>query len=336
MDQFFKMRIFPINFKQVYGKTVGFFILFNLIFQGSVMAEEGMRKMKYSHRTTEEAIRWQTELRTEFARLLNISDLISGQKIPELAAMEISSEEKGNYLLREMEINSTPGRRIKVIVTVPLNSKKPAPAVICIAGHGGKIRSVHDGTGIYKGFAAELASLGFVTITTVVSQHEIYEKGRTLMGERLWDLMRCIDYLESLPQVDKSRIGCAGLSLGGEMAMWLGAMDTRIKATLSSGYLTVMDQMEKNHCMCWKFPGLRELVDWADVYSMIAPRPLLCQNGFKEPANDFTVPLAKKAMAEIEPVYADFGKKKNVQLVAHEGAHEIDLESLLRFFQKKL
>lgn len=53
------------------------------------------------------------------------------------------------------------------------------------------------------------------------------------MAERLWDLMRCVDYLQSMPQVDDSRIGCAGLSLGGEMAMWLGAMDERIAATVS-------------------------------------------------------------------------------------------------------
>ena len=46
------------------------------------------------------------------------------------------------------------------------------------------------------------------------------------MGERLWDLMRCVECLASLPQVDASRLGCAGLSLGGEMAMWLGAMLT--------------------------------------------------------------------------------------------------------------
>ena len=55
------------------------------------------------------------------------------------------------------------------------------------------------------------------------------EKDRTLMGERLWDLMRCVDLLLSLEdKVDRGRIGCTGLSLGGEMAMWLGAMDSRV------------------------------------------------------------------------------------------------------------
>jgi hypothetical protein len=68
---------------------------------------------------------------------------------------------------------------------------------------------------------------------------------------------------------------------------------------------------------------------------MIAPRALLCQNGLKEPANDFTVPLARKALKEIEVIYKDFKKPGNVQLVAHEGAHEIDLPGLLEFFNSR-
>jgi len=139
-----------------------------------------------------------------------------------------------------------------------------------------------------------------------------------------------------MKEVDKNRIGCAGLSLGGEMAMWLGAMDERIHATVSSGFLTKMDQMEQNHCMCWKFPGLRELVDYTDIYSLIAPRALECQNGLKEPPTDFTVPLAREAMKEIEVIYKDFNHPENVILVAHEGAHEIDLPTLLDFFRTKL
>jgi hypothetical protein len=195
---------------------------------------------------------------------------------------------------------------------------------------------VYDPASAYRGFAAALAEKGHATISTDVGQHKVFEPNRTLMGERLWDLMRCVDYLESSPRIDKSRIGCAGLSLGGEMAMWLGAMDQRVVATLSSGFLTKMDQMESGHCMCWKFPGLRELVDFADIYSLIAPRPLLCQNGLKEHPSQFPVPLAREALEEIKLIYTDFGKPENVTLVAHEGGHVIDLPSLLAFFEKHL
>src|SRR5690606_10542975 len=115
------------------------------------------------------------------------------------------------------------------ILTVPISSdRKQFPAVVCIHGHGGNRNIVYDPKSLYAGFATDLAESGYVTISTDVGQHEVYENGRTLMGERLWDVLRCVDYLNTLSQVDAERLGCAGLSLGGEMAMWLGAMDPRM------------------------------------------------------------------------------------------------------------
>jgi hypothetical protein len=309
---------------------------FLFFFNAATGTETPLRTMKYTSRPESEAKIWQSNLRAKLFTVLRMDDLCAIQNSIELSPKEIRSEDKGEYLLKEIEINSTRDRRIRVIITIPKKTKGPWPAVVSIHGHGGQLLSVYDKSSIYKGFASELAARNYVTIATVVSQHEIYEKDRMLMGERLWDLMRCVDYLESLPGVDKNRIGCAGLSLGGEMAMWLGAMDVRIHATVSSGFLTNMDHMEKNHCMCWKFPGLRELVDYADIYSLMAPWPLQCQNGLKEPLNDFTVPLANEALKEIKVIYTDFGQPENVSVDAHEGAHEIDLPSLLSFFDKYL
>jgi len=118
--------------------------------------------------------------------------------------------------------------------------------------------------------------------------------------------------------------------------MWLGAMDTRIAAVISAGFLTFMDHMEHNHCMCWKFPGLRELVDFPDLYALIAPRPLQCQNGMKEPPSQFQVPLARRALKQVSITYKDFEKPKNLMLNVHEEGHVIDLPGLLYFFDKHL
>lgn len=156
------------------------------------------------------------------------------------------------------------------------------------------------------------------------------------MGERLWDVIRCVDYLQSLSAVDSHRIGCAGLSLGGEMAMWLGAMDERIMATVSAGFLTTMDHMEQGHCLCWKFDGLRELVDFADIYALMAPRPLQCQNGLLEPVSQFYVPLARQAMEDTRVVYKDMDRPENVVLDIHREGHVIDLPGLVYFFDKHL
>jgi hypothetical protein len=289
--------------------------------------------MRYTPGTREAAVAWQKQLRGKLARLLRIDDL-DGAKIP-LDPRLAGSKGRGGYVLRDLAISATPARRMRVLVGIP-EGTGPFPAVVCIHGHGSDRRIVYDTSSIYKGFADALSRKGFVTIACDVGQHEVYEQGHTLMGERLWDLMRCVDYLEALPEVDRRRIGCAGLSLGGEMAMWLGAMDERIAATVSAGFLTVMDQMEKNHCMCWKLDGLRELVDYADIYSLIAPRPLQCQIGEKEPPTQFPVGLARRAMSELKAAYADLGRPGNVELDIHAGAHEIDLPALLAFLERSL
>ncbi len=296
--------------------------------------QASLRTMRYKTQSAEAAAAWQKDLRGRLFELMKLADLRKAE-IP-LDAKTSSSQDKGEYTLTEMTIRSTRGREINVLVGLPKGKTGPLPAVVCIHGHGGSRQIVYDGQSIYRGFADALARKGFVTISTDVGQHDVREQGRTLMGERLWDLMRCVDYLRSMPEVDKSRIGCAGLSLGGEMAMWLGAMDERIAATVSSGYLTTMDQMEQNHCLCWKFDGLRELADWADIYSLIAPRALQCQNGLQEPPTDFCVPLARQAMREIKVIYLDLNRPDGLELDVHPEAHVIDLPPLVAFLEKHL
>ncbi|HPO16747.1 MAG TPA: alpha/beta hydrolase family protein [Candidatus Hydrogenedentes bacterium] len=304
---------------------------------GGVMAAEPMRTMRYAPGTRNDAETWQQTVRAKLFSLLHLSDLAGKPAEISLDAVLGGVEKREGYTLQEMTLRSTPGRMMKAMLAKPETMASTAPAVVCIHGHGGNRNTPFTPKeAIYKNFGEALARRGYVVISTDVGQHEVYEAARTLMGERLWDLMRCVDYLVSLPEVDAKRVGCAGLSLGGEMAMWLGAMDPRISATVSAGFLTYMDQMEQNHCMCWKFDGLRELVDFPDIYSLMAPRALQCQNGKKEPKTQFTVPLAKKAMKEVSLTYKDFGVLEKAELHVHGGGHEIDLEALIHFLDMHL
>ena len=290
------------------------------------------RTMQYTSRPSADAIKWQKSLRTSLFGLLKINEQGNDKNLSPLDAVKTSSRDKGTYLFQEMELNSTSKSRIKAVLTVPKKIKVPHPAVIVIDGHSGTRHSCYKD----RGFATLLAEKGYITVSTKVSQHSIREEDKTMMGERLLDLIRCVDLLVSMKEVDPKRIGCAGNSLGGEMAMWLGAMDERISATMSAGFLTTMDQLEQNHCRCWKFPGIRTLVDFADIYCLIAPRPLMCQNGLKERPTWFTVPIAKEALKEISPIYSDLEAANNLDFVPHKGGHEIDVPSMLSFFEKHL
>ncbi|UCE41809.1 MAG: acetylxylan esterase [Candidatus Aminicenantes bacterium] len=286
----------------------------------------------YKRGTPEEALEWQEGLRRDLAQLMKITDLMKRQERYGFDVSILQEKTEDGFIKREIEFRSTPSRRIRVILTLPQPPvTRRVPAVVCLHGHGGSRYVVYQAGGPYRGFATELARRGFVTIAPDVGQHDIFEEGRTLMGERLWDAMRCVDYLESLSEVDPNRIGCAGLSLGGEMAMWLAAMDARIRAAVSSGFLTVMDQMERNHCLCWKFDGLRELVDFPDIYAMTAPRALQCQNGRQEPTSQFNIIMARYAYEQILPAYLDFNQPDNLELNIHDGAHVVDVPPLVKF-----
>ncbi|HID21712.1 MAG TPA: hypothetical protein EYP14_04850, partial [Planctomycetaceae bacterium] len=283
---------------------------------------------------------WQQRARITLSVLLNMDDQIvanrhdnRGRSPLPLHPKVLETTRAKGFTRSLVEIDSRPDRRIKVVVTVPPDARPSCtPAVVCIHGHGGHRDIVYIPKNNYRGFARVLAEQGYVTLSTNVGQHTVQSPHRTLMGERLWDLIRVVDLATSLPEVDPARIGCAGLSLGGEMAMWLGAMDQRIAATVSSGFLTTMENLRKGHCMCWDFPGLQRRYEFSDIYALIAPRPLQCQNGQKERLpHGFPVSLARQAMAEIRRAYRAAGHEDRVELVVHPDGHVFDVPSAMRF-----
>lgn len=290
-----------------------------------------------------DALRWQSEARSRIMDLLKIKDLMEGRQNPATAQSfherKLRTEQKEKYTVYELEIRSTVQRRIPMVLTIPNinNTQRKYPAVICIHGHGGNRYSVYDPKGLYRAFAGTLAEMGMVTIAVDVGQHTIYEENRTLMGERLWDLMRAFDYLCQRDEVDANRIGCGGLSLGGEMAMWLGAMEPKIKATVSSGFLTTVANMRQGHCPCWDFPGFTEAFDFSDIYSLIAPRALLCQIGQKEQApGGFPPEIAQGAMQQIQKAYAVFNASSKAQLEIHPEGHVFIVPTGVRFLEQHL
>lgn len=316
-------------------------LTFVLVAPLAAFAANSTPKYQCTAKSPKELEAWQSSSRKLLFDLLKLSDLskereASPDKIP-FNVKVLSSKAKGTYKLEEIEFDSTPTRRIKAIVTIPNNDSAPVPAVVCIHGHGGNRHIVYDRGSLYRGFADELASRWYVTISTDVGQHEVYEKNRTLMGERLWDVLRCADYVSTLPNVDKKRMGCAGLSLGGEMSMWLAAMDPRMKVCVSSGFLTTVENLSNGHCMCWDFPGFTENFDFSDIYSLIAPRALLCQIGAKEGApGGFPPAIAHEAMAKIQRAYSVNHLGNLARLDVHPEGHVFELQGGCKFIDDVL
>ena len=142
------------------------------------------------------------------------------------------------------------------------------------------------------------------------------------MGERTWDALRCLDYVVTLPEVDASRLAVAGLSLGGETTMYVAALDERLQAACSSGWLTTVANMKNGHCPCFNFPGLEENFDFSDIFACVAPRTLVCELGELERApGGFPAAIGRQALEEIRAAYRVFNAESNVTLTVHPGPH---------------
>ena len=109
-----------------------------------------------------------------------------------------------------------------------------------------------------------------VVISPDIAYHDKDAAFKTLLGQRAWDLMRCVDYLSSLDTVAPARVGCAGLSLGGEMALWLGALDTRVAATEYQYSLSDVDSAELATQATRLTEALRKRPELADVDNNLA------------------------------------------------------------------
>ncbi len=108
--------------------------------------------------------------------------------------------------------------------------------------------------------------------------------GLTWPGLIFWDDIRTVDYLLTRPEVDRNRIGAIGFSLGGIRAGYLGALDSRVKATVVAGWMTSMPHQLKQDVKfsigySMLIPGLHRYLDYPDVLSMNAPDPLLVMTG---------------------------------------------------------
>ncbi len=283
-------------------------------------AAEALRTLEFNSTTKRETIAWQQQSReTLFA-------LMMGGEKPKPVPLDARILQRiempaGGYVLEEVSLQTLPDRRVHAWMTVPKERKGKVGAVLALHGHGGTGSQIVRGESLYW-YGRALAEMGYVVISPDIGQHDLQHTNWTLMGERVWDALRCVDYLETRPEVDKKRMAVAGLSLGGEAAMYVAAMDTRLKAVNSSGWLTTIDNMKRGHCPCWNFPGLEEHFDFADIFSCVAPRPLVLEIGERERApGGFPVDIARKAFEEIKPAYRVLGAEQNLILDIHPAGH---------------
>lgn len=129
--------------------------------------------------------------------------------------------------------------------------------------------------------------------------------GATWPGVVNHDDRRVVEYLTTRPEVDASRIGCVGISMGGYRSAYLAAMDERIKAACVVGFMSSMRPMLKSHIDTHSWihflPGLHRLMDLPELVALTAPRALFVQQCSQDRL--FTLKGMQTAVQRINELY---------------------------------
>ncbi len=160
--------------------------------------------------------------------------------------------------------------------------------------------------------------------------------GRTVIGERLWDLERIIDWATALPEVDAPRILMMGNSGGGVATTYAAACDPRVTVTVPScSFAPFMGAGGLvHHCDCNVVPGIHHFGEFADVAGLIAPRSLLIVNGREDTL--FPLEEVERAVGDIRRIYAAAGAPERFEHAWGMAGHRFYADIIWPFVQRAL
>ncbi|MFH1070856.1 MAG: acetylxylan esterase, partial [Candidatus Glassbacteria bacterium] len=245
--------------------------------------------------------------------------------------------ERDGYFVENVVFQSQPGFYVTANLYVPSRGKKPFPAVLGTCGH------TLDGkaSGVYQTVWIDLVKEGFVVLTFdppgqgerlmywdpdlgqtwlegTTTEHSLPGIQCLLTGANaatyfIWDMIRCIDYLESRPEVDPKRLAVTGNSGGGMMSAYIAAVDTRLAAAVPSCYMTGWRRLwatigpqdaEQN-----MLPFIGSGLDFGDYALAFAPKPYLMNTAIRD---FFSIVGARETLAEVKRIYGILGAENKV------------------------
>jgi dienelactone hydrolase len=219
----------------------------------------------------------------------------------ELTLNVVEEVDCGAFIRKKISYASEIGETIPAFLCIPKNVTIPIPAVYCFHQHAdnwllGKSEVVGLAGLPDQAYAKELAERGYVTLAPdaicfeeraevddPVEYHayQLYTRlmsGQTLLGKVLFDISAGVDLLQSMPEVDATRIGFIGHSYGGRTALFAPAFDRRIKASVSScGSTRLREILAQNRGIQFDYviPNFLAYGDIEDVVRLVEPCNLL-------------------------------------------------------------
>ena len=251
-----------------------------------------------------------------------------------------------NYTARLMYLQVEPDWWEKILVMMPASDlQKPRPVVIVpfydVDTPAGRDLSGHHFLGMgVDSYAYMAVQKGYIAVairwfgesygewySEAVANLRLRHPHGTGLGKWVCDAHRLLDYLYTLPEVDRDRIGIIGHSLGGKMALYAAAFEPRITAVVSNELGIGLSF--SNYDDYWYFGEFIDKVgkgtDQHELIGLIAPRPFLLIGGDK-----YDTAKSWYYINAARQVYNLYGKSENIGYFNHHKGHMPTPEAVWR------
>jgi hypothetical protein len=310
------------------------------------------RRFAFKAKDADELRQWQSAFRRRLRELLGLAAMdreVSFTGRAELA----ESVKKDGYTRQKWYLWTEPGVPLPIWVLIP---DKPVarPYPLVLTPHGHNVPEIYLGIAndekqrkaIVEGdrdIAVQAVREGYLSVLptargfgeTMRPEDRKAKKisscrtgsmhatlfGRTMIGYRVWDISRIIDWITKRFEIDGRRIGITGNSGGGTTSVFAPACDERITVAVPSCYFCTFHASIGSiyHCECNYVPGLLREGEMYDVAGLIAPRPFLSIAGRADPI--FPIAAVRDAHARLREVYRVAGAEGRCGLYVGDGAH---------------
>ncbi len=248
--------------------------------------------------------------------------------------------DRGDHLVEKVYFESYPGFYVTGNLYRPKNISGKLPGVLCPHGHWtyGRFENQQHNSGPAR--AANFARQGYVAFSydmvgygdSNAISHRFAAGHRegtidretlwsvNLLGLQLWNSMRSVDFLLSLPEVDPERIACTGESGGGTQTFLLSAVDDRIKTAAPVNMISFIMQ---GGSLCENAPNLRIDTNNVELGALMAPRPLMMVSA----TGDWTKNTMTSEYPAIRSIYRLFGAEDKITAVQMNAPHNYNQDS---------
>ncbi len=261
-------------------------------------------------------------------------------------AQVLRSEKHEGYTVERLVLDLNGAEPVPALLLVPEKRQTPAPGLLFIHWHAGMYdlgkEQLLSGVEAQPAYAPACAEKGLVTLAIdswcfgerkhEADGHQGEEdafklmlwKGQVLFGMMMFDEFRALDYLASRPEVDASRLGVLGMSMGATKAWWLAALDQRVRLCMDVCCLTDYEELIKahglkEHGIYYYVPSLLKHFQTADINELIVPRAHLSVNGRQDP---LTPPAGvEKIRDRLLPLYRQYGSETDCRIELFDCAH---------------